>query len=77
MATMFFADNTQERLNAILCKLNVQIPRMATRRICDTLDRLKQDILKLVLLRVGERERRVRSRSIWRRMKPSCRRPCR
>ena len=29
---------------------------MATRRICDTLDRLKQDILKLVLLRVEERE---------------------
>ena len=49
----FFADNTQERLNAILCKLNVQIPRMATRRICDTLDRLKQDIVKLVMLRVG------------------------
>ena len=50
----FFADNTQERLNAILCKLNVQIPRMATRRICDTLDRLKQDIVKLVMLRVGQ-----------------------
>lgn len=30
----------------------MQIPRMATKRICDTLDRLKQDIVKLIMLRV-------------------------
>lgn len=33
--------------------MNVQIPHMATKRVCDTLDRLKQDIVKLILLRVG------------------------
>ena len=32
--------------------MNVQIPNMATKRICDTLDRLKQDIVKLIMLRV-------------------------
>lgn len=36
----------------ILGEMNVQIPSMATRRICDTLDRLKQNIVKLILLRV-------------------------
>ena len=30
----------------------MQVPRMATGRICDTLDRLKQDIVRLILLRV-------------------------
>ena len=45
--------STQKRLLQILGDLNVQVPRMATKRICDTLDRLKQDIVKLILLRVG------------------------
>ena len=52
-ASSYFADATQKRLLQILGDLNVQVPRMATKRICDTLDRLKQDIVKLILLRVG------------------------
>ena len=53
-ASGFFADNTQRKLIQILAEMNVQIPQMATKRICDTLDRLKQDIVKLILLRVDE-----------------------
>ena len=52
-ASSYFADNTQKRLIQILAEMNVQIPHMATKRVCDTLDRLKQDIVKLILLRVG------------------------
>lgn len=51
-ASAYFADGTQKRLIQILAEMNVQIPRMATKRICDTLDRLKQDIVKLIMLRV-------------------------
>ncbi|OAO16612.1 hypothetical protein AV274_1663 [Blastocystis sp. ATCC 50177/Nand II] len=50
-ASSYFADNTQKRLIQILAEMNVQIPHMATKRVCDTLDRLKQDIVKLILLR--------------------------
>ena len=51
-ASGYFADSTQRRVVQILAEMNVQVPRMATGRICDTLDCLKQDIVRLILLRV-------------------------
>ena len=51
-ASGYFADSTQRRVVQILAEMNVQVPRMATGRICDTLDRLNQDIVRLILLRV-------------------------
>lgn len=53
-ASGYFSDSTQRRMVQILAEMNVQVPRMATGRICDTLDRLKQDIVRLILLRVVE-----------------------
>lgn len=53
-ASGYFSDSTQRRMVQILAEMNVQVPRMATGRICDTLDRLKQDIVRLILLRVME-----------------------